>query len=244
MQEEITPDTLPWRIYPLGDRGLCIDWGNRIDERVNRQVLALWDRLRRALMPGVSDIVPAYCSLTLIFDKAVINPGAPAATPFDTLRKQLEPLLSMIPETAETPGRQIQIPVCYDASLAPDLMALAHRSGLSVDQLIELHTAPEYRVYMLGFLPGFPYMGIVDERIAAPRLSRPRLRVPAGSVGIAGAQTGIYPLESPGGWNLIGRTPLRMFDAHSPEPTLLQPGDRVRFTPISLREFQRMNAGS
>lgn len=232
------------RIYPLGDRGLCIDWGNRIDERVNRQVLAIWDRLRRASLPGVSDIVPAYSSLTLIFDDSARYAESTATTPFEALRRQVEHLLAGPPETEETPGRQIQIPVCYDPSLAPDLLVLAARVGLSASRVIELHTAPEYRVYMIGFLPGFPYMGTVDERIAAPRLTQPRLRVPAGSVGVAGAQTGIYPHESPGGWNLIGRTPLRMFDARSPEPTLLQPGDRVRFFSISLHEFEQIQAGS
>lgn len=243
MQKEITRASPHCRIFPLGDSALSIDWGNRIDERTNRQVLALWECVRRASLPGVRNVIPAYSSLTLIFDADEVWFNAPAATPYDTICRQVERLLAGLPETDETPGRQIQIPVCYDLALAPDLPALAARRGLPPDKLIELHAAPEYRVFMLGFLPGFPYMGTVDERIATPRLPQPRLRVPAGSVGIAGAQTGIYPLESPGGWNLIGRTPLRLFDAHSPEPTLLQPGDRVRFFPITLRAFHQIQAG-
>ncbi|MCK6691379.1 MAG: 5-oxoprolinase subunit PxpB [Thermoanaerobaculia bacterium] len=235
---------MPCRIAPLGDRGLLIDWGNRIDEALNRQVLSLWDRLRRASPPGVSDLVPAYSSLTLIFNAPDARHGVPAATAYDTLRRQVEHLLANPPETEETTGRQIRIPVCYDQTMAPDLPALAARCGLPADKVVELHTGREYRVFMLGFLPGFPYMGTVDEQIATPRLSEPRSRVPAGSVGIAGAQTGIYPLESPGGWNLIGRTPLRLFDAQRAEPTLLQPGDRVRFFPISPREFHQIQAGS
>ena len=239
----MTSGTPPCRIFPLGDSALSIDWGNRIDERTNRQVLALWECIRRASLPGVCNVIPAYSSLTLVFNATDIRPDTPTTTPYDTLCRQVESLLAGPLETDETPGRQIQIPVCYDLALAPDLPALAARCGLSPDKIIELHAAPEYRVFMIGFLPGFPYMGTVDERIATPRLPQPRLRVPAGSVGIAGAQTGIYPLESPGGWNLIGCTPLRMFDAHSPEPTLLQPGDRVRFFPISLREFHQIHAG-
>lgn len=237
------PATAPCRIIPLGDRGLVIDWGNRIDETLNRQVLAIWDRLRRASLPGVSDIIPAYSSITLVF-----NPSdwqyAGAENPFTQLRRQVEARIAIPPETAVLPGRQIEIPVCYHASLAPDLPAVAARSGLSIAEAVQLHIATEYRVFMLGFLPGFPYMGTVDARIATPRLAQPRLRVPAGSVGIAGAQTGIYPHESPGGWNLIGRTPLYIFNAQSESPTLLQPGDRVRFSPVSLEEFHQIHRQS
>lgn len=236
------PATPPCRIVPLGDRGLVIDWGNRIDETLNRQVLALWERLRRASLPGVSDIIPAYSSLTIIFDSDI--PPLAAANPQAGLSHLIARLFAEPPATIEIPGRSMRIPVCYDPSLAPDLPAIAARSGLSIAEVVQLHTATEYRVFMLGFLPGFPYMGTVDARIAAPRLAQPRLRVPAGSVGIAGAQTGIYPLESPGGWNLIGRTPLRIFNAQNESPTLLQPGDRVRFFPVSPQEFHQIHRQS
>lgn len=233
---------MPYRIYPLGDQALSIDWGNHIDEATNREVLTLWERLRLARLPGVNDLVPAYSSLSVIFDAGEVLRRFPTQSPYQTIRKLVEQVL-VAPTGASTAlGRETRIPVCYDPEMAPDLPALATLCRLPVDQIIQLHTTPEYRVFMLGFLPGFPYMGTVDERIAAPRLAQPRLRVPAGSVGIAGAQTGIYPLESPGGWNLIGRTPLRLFDPHSAEPTFLQPGDSVRFYPISPAQFHQIQS--
>ena len=141
-------------------------------------------------------------------------------------------------------GRLVEIPVCYEGDFAPDLERVVAWSGMTVSEIIAHHSGPEYRVYLIGFLPGFAYMGAVDERLAAPRLARPRERVPAGSVGIAGVQTGIYPLESPGGWNLIGRTPLLMFDGQHTAPTLLQPGDRVRFYAVSLEQFYQIQSGA
>lgn len=233
-----------YRIYPLGDNALNIDWGNRIDEVTNREVLTLWERLRQARLPGVNDLIPAYSSLSVIFDANELLRQSPGQLPYQTMRKLVAQALNAPFEMSNVSGREIRIPVCYDPAMAPDLPGLAARSGLSHDQIIQLHTAREYRVYMLGFLPGFPYMGTVDERIATPRRAEPRPRVPAGSVGIAGAQTGIYPLESPGGWNLIGRTPLRLFDLYSTEPTLLQPGDRVHFYAISPEQFHQIRAGS
>ena len=244
MQEEIKPAALSCRIYPLGDGALSIDWGNRIDEATNRQVLTLWDRLRRARLPGVSDFVPAYSSLTLLFDADELRRRFHTQSPYKKMQEMVEHVLADPLEISTVLGRYINIPVCYDPAMAPDLPALATRSGLTVPDIIQLHTAPEYRVFMLGFLPGFPYMGTVDERIAAPRLAQPRQRVHSGSVGIAGVQTGIYPLESPGGWNLIGRTPLRMFDAQRTEPTLLQPGDQVRFYAVSLAQFYQIQSGA
>jgi len=244
LQEEIKSTVQPCRIYPLGDGALSIDWGNRIDEATNRQVLTLWDRLRRARLPGVSEFVPAYSSLTLLFDADELRRRFPTQSPYTKMREMVEHALADPLESSTVLGRQIQIPVCYDPAMAPDLPMLAARSGLTPSDIIQLHTATEYRVFMLGFLPGFPYMGTVNEQIATPRLAQPRQRVPAGSVGIAGIQTGIYPLESPGGWNLMGRTPLRMFDAQRTEPTLLQPGDRVRFYAVSLAQFYQIQSGA
>jgi inhibitor of KinA len=134
--------------------------------------------------------------------------------------------------------RILEIPVCYAKPFAPDLETLALQNQLTTEEVIQLHTAKVYRVYMIGFLPGFAYMGKVDHRIAAPRKSQPRTNIPAGSVGIAGEQTGIYPLVSPGGWNIIGQTPLKLFDAARPDPVLFQPGDRVHFYSISQNEFE------
>jgi inhibitor of KinA len=153
------------------------------------------------------------------------------------LKELLEPILNQVTDNGELMGRTLKIPVCYEAAFAPDLAELATEKNLTTDEVIRLHTNTVYRVYMIGFLPGFPYMGKVDGRMATPRRSSPRTSIPAGSVGIAGEQTGIYPLSSPGGWNIIGRTPIRLFDKDRPEPVLLQPGDAVQFYSITEDEF-------
>lgn len=235
---------MPYHIYPLGDQALTVDWGNRIDESLNDQVLALYEQLRGAELPGILDLIPAYSSLTLVFDPVECWKREPALSPYIFFRQKITGLLNAGFLRQPVSGRCIEIPVCYDPVLSPDLETLANQHRLRVDQVIDLHTGREYRVYMLGFLPGFAYLGRVDEQIATPRLAYPRTRVRAGSLGIAGEQTGIYPSESPGGWNIIGCTPLKMFDAYRAEPALLRPGDQVRFYPISLEVFHQMVAAS
>ena len=237
---ENTSSTAP-RIFPLADRGLCIDWGNRIDPALNARVQALFVRLQHARLPGVLDLAPAYSSLGILFDAARLLRERPGESPFETIKKRVEQLLQ---EPLDLPAREskiLEIPVCYAPAFAPDLHALALQKGLSPQEVVQLHSGREYRVYLIGFLPGFPYLGSVDARIAAPRREQPRPRVAAGSVGIAGEQTGVYPLESPGGWNLVGRTPLRLFDPARPGPVLLRPGDRVRFFSISTRAFHQIH---
>eukprot|EP01136_Pigoraptor_vietnamica_P038048 Opistho-1_new@106825 len=156
------------------------------------------------------------------------------------MESQLQEATRSVALDTATIANRITIPVCYDLSLAPDLVELATLHQLSVEEVIQLHTAQTYRVYMIGFLPGFAYMGSVDERIRTARKANPRTKVPAGSVGIAGEQTGIYPLDSPGGWQLIGQTPLPLFDATRTDPCLLQPGDEVQFCSISLTAFHKL----
>jgi inhibitor of KinA len=229
-------------IYPLGDRGLCIDWGNSIDPILNDQVLALHARLREAQLPGVLDLVPAYSSLGLLFATSKLVQGNPDQSPYEQLREQVIPHLTAASQSPALESRLLEIPVCYDPEFAPDLAELASNSGLPPEDVVQLHSAREYRVYHIGFLPGFPYLGAVDERIASPRRAVPRARIPAGSVGIAGQQTGIYPLESPGGWKLIGQTPIRLFRPQHPEPALLRAGDRVRFFSVSKKEFHQIAA--
>ncbi len=163
--------------------------------------------------------------------------------PIDTIQALVDEVL--IPNTVTQKKKItdiIRIPVCYETICAPDLLSLASIKGITTDELIRLHSSTTYRVFMNGFLPGFAYMGKVDETIAAPRLTTPRQKVPAGSVGIAGDQTGIYPMESPGGWQLIGRTPLALFNTDSSKPCLIEPGDQVQFYPISWNEFQNWSA--
>lgn len=230
---------MEYQIVPLGDQGLSITWGNILDEHINAHVLTVYAHLLQANLPAVLDIIPAYCSLTIVFDAPKLLFGQEDRSPFDFMCRKVEPLLAKAVFSADRPSRFMEIPVCYDPELAPDLQALALKKGLSPAEVVRFHTSAEYRVYMLGFLPGFPYMGAVAAQIEAPRLANPRQSVPAGSVGIAGRQTGIYPFDSPGGWNLIGRTPLRIFDPQKNNPAMFQPGDRVRFVEISLSEFHK-----
>jgi KipI family sensor histidine kinase inhibitor len=211
---------------PLGDSALQIVFGDRIDPVSNRRALALSRAL--AGLPGIGDRVPAYASLTLHYD--------PLLWTLDDLTKAIEPYLASA-EDAGFQGALVTVPVCYGGELGPDLEALARLCAMSAEEVIARHAAPEYRVHFLGFTPGFPYLGGLDPALAAPRHATPRALVPAGAVGIAGAQTGIYPQAGPGGWQIIGRTPLRLFDPRREPPCLLAPGDRLRFAPIGPEEF-------
>jgi inhibitor of KinA len=224
-----------YRLHPLGDAVILIEFGNCINDAVSERVLHLFHQLKQ-LSPFIRDVVPAYSSLAVYYDVAALHKSEKTA--YESIKELVEPLLENLTAADNTGKRKMRIPVCYTGKFAPDIEELAAAKNLSVEELIRLHTAKEYRVYMIGFLPGFPYMGTVDSRIAAPRKSSPRLVVPAGSVGIAGQQTGIYPLSSPGGWNIIGRTPLQLFDAVKSEPALLEPGDRVCFYSITENEFE------
>ena len=222
-----------YTIFPLGDAALTIDFGNRIDDNINSKVLQLFHRLQH-LSPFIRDVIPAYSSITVCYD--VLALYTKEKTAYQVVKEMVEPMITESGE-AEPVGRTIRIPVCYAARYAPDLEELARQKNLSIDEVIRLHTATMYRVYMIGFLPGFAYMGKVDERIATPRKSQPRTAVPAGAVGIAAEQTGIYPLTSPGGWNIIGQTPLPLFDKEKEPAVRLQPGDQISFYTITEDEF-------
>jgi inhibitor of KinA len=228
-----------YRIYPCGDQAITLELGNTIDKTINRQVISLFYFLQEKHFPVVKDIIPSYHTLTLVYDLLQLKKLLPAGTGFDYMRNLLEQALQDC-ELQPTASRKIRVPVCYDDAFGADLAAVADVHGLSVPEVIDLHTSRSYYVYLIGFLPGFAYMGSVDERIATPRRSSPRTTVAAGSVGIAGEQTGIYPFDSPGGWQLLGRTPLRMFDASREEPALLQPGDEVQFYPIAIAEYNTL----
>ena len=222
-------------ILPLGDATLVVHFENGINPTVHARVMQLFQQLQKA--PAfVKDVVPAYGSLTIHYDGAAFyESGEP---PFEKVKAFLQSLLQN--DTYATPldQRNIRIPVCFASHFAPDLPELAAQKNLSVDNVIQLFTATAYNVYMIGFLPGFAYMGKVDSRVATPRKSSPRKSIPAGSVGIAGEQTGIYPVSSPGGWNIIGRTPLSLFNKAEKEPVLLRPGDSVTFYAITEDAFE------
>ncbi|MDP4262740.1 MAG: 5-oxoprolinase subunit PxpB [Bacteroidota bacterium] len=229
---------IPYRIFPLGDTAITIDFGNVIDESINDKVLALFDQLRNDPLPGTIEVVPAYSSVTIYYDlfgasKSFSN----GKSVYDTISGQLAERMEQTLPVSEAIPRLVNIPVCYEKEFAPDIEYLARERNITVDELIHIHVSRQYRVYMLGFLPGFAYMGEVNKTITIPRKPQP-VTVAAGSVGIAGKQTGIYPLQSPGGWQIIGRTPLKLFDADREEPSLLRAGDRVQFISISKNEFE------
>lgn len=215
-------------LSPLGDSALVLAFAPRIDPDINNRVHAIASALLAALGSDRIECVPAYHTLTVHFD--------PMQDDFETLST----LIAGMPEEigyATRTGRQISLPVCYDIRLAPDITAVAEHAGMSTDEVVGLHSTAEYRVYFLGFKPGFAYLGGLSEALHMPRRASPRLNVPAGAVGIGGAQTGIYPSPSPGGWQLIGRTPLVLFDVQKSPPSLLQPGDRLIIEVISYADF-------
>ncbi|MEI9944304.1 MAG: 5-oxoprolinase subunit PxpB [Chitinophagaceae bacterium] len=227
--------TATYRVFPLGDSAFTIDFGNFIDISVNKKVISLFNYLQKEKLENILEVVPAYSSLTIYYDVLGIKKKYPGQRACELMKKTLEEiLLKNIPGENDA-STVTRIPVLYDGE---DLLFISQEKNITVDEIIQIHSATNYRVYMLGFLPGFAYMGEVDERIAAPRKQQPRLKVEAGSVGIAGKQTGIYPSASPGGWQIIGRTPLKLFDATKENPTLLKAGDMVQFYSITKDEFK------
>ncbi len=220
----------------VGDRGFLVEYGEAIAPEINRKVRAMALALEREQVPGVREIIPTYRSLLILYDP-------PAADP-----ERLGPVLTGLEKDLDKieippPGRVV-IPVCYGGELGPDIEFVASHTGMSVEELIAAHSAPEYPIYMIGFTPGFPFLGGLPERLTTPRLETPRTKVPAGSVGIANNQTGMYPVDSPGGWQLIGRTPFKLFDPERAEPFLYRAGDLIKFEPITREEFDRLAGGA
>lgn len=224
-----------YKIFPLGDSALTIEFGNQISRELNNSVQKLADFFDRNYFPGLVEIVPAYASLSIFYDVLIVRQiFSEFMTAFSAVKSLAEKGLKSLDNFEETSPRVIKIPVCFDKEFALDLEAIASINDLSVSEFIGIFLAATYRVYMLGFLPGFAYMGEVDGRIAAPRKPSPRLRVPKGSVGIAGRQTGIYSLASPGGWQIIGKTNVELFTPKDESPTFLQAGDSVKFVKVKF----------
>lgn len=221
------------RFLLAGDTALVVEFGHRVERALSDSVLRLSARVRAARIRGVTETVPTYRSLMVHYD--------PLATDSASLIGAIEKLLG------KSAGDSAQanlwrIPACYAPAHAPDLDEVAQRTGLSTDEVVKHHAGTEFHVYMVGFAPGFAYMGDLPDALALPRRTDPRVKVPAGSIAIAVGQTAIYPLESPGGWHLIGATPIRLFDPELPRPALLNPGDKVRFDPVSAAEFDAIAA--
>jgi len=217
------------RFRSMGDRSLLVELGNTISPDVNRRVQQLMLQLRQAPLPGVREIAPGYRSLLVVYDPLTI---APAELKERIAEAAAQPGIAGLPQ-----AKRLTVPVFYGGNYGPDLEAVAGHLSISTDEVIRLHTETIYRVYMIGFTPGYPYMGELPAALAVPRRSTPRTRVPKGSVGIAQRQTGIYPVESPGGWQIIGWTPLELFDPSRQLPSLLEMGDRVKFEAVRLVEI-------
>lgn len=213
---------------------MSVELGEEISAEVNRRVRALEYLVDQKALPGVIETVPSYRSLLVYYDPSVVA--------YDALSAQLAALAEQATTTAMPPAREVEVPCCYEGELGTDLEAAAARLGLSVDDLVRLHAGAEYLVYFIGFTPGLPYMTGAPARLTIPRLDTPRVKVPAGSVAIGGTQCCIYSVESPGGFWLLGRTPVRLYDPDAAEPILLRPGDRVRFHQIDRREFDDVAA--
>jgi KipI family sensor histidine kinase inhibitor len=209
-----------------------MEYGDVIDPVVNQKVRSISIVAKQDMPPGVIEIIPAYRSIMIIYNPSVTKPQK-LQDAFISLEKRLTGI--DIP-----PSKTIEIPVCYGGKFGPDIHVVAENNNISVSDVIRLHSKPEYIIYMIGFAPGFPFLGGLPETLHTPRLKTPRTNVPQGSVGIANKQTGIYPAKSPGGWQLIGRTPLKLFDPARSNPILYQAGDRIRFISISEDEYQRL----
>ena len=225
-----------YSLCPLGDSAILINFDNIINEGVNKKVLAFFNQIKQSALPGIRDIVPAYCSLAIHYDPLLVSNKHHTA--FEYYSDQVTTILNSESEDVQNIYRMIRIPVCYSKKFGVDLNTISIARKISVEEIIALHSGKKYRIYMIGFLPGFAYMGEIDEKIRMPRLSQPRFKIEAGSVGIAGKQTGIYPVESPGGWQIIGRTPISIFNNTSEDPVLFQPGDEVQFYSITEDEFK------
>lgn len=225
--------TLP-QLLPCGDSALTVQCGNTIAPSINRQVQFLFEQLKVRSPAGLIAMIPSYRSLFIQYDPDLLG--------FEDLRQ----LVTSLWDTSETDfrsaGRLIEIPVCYGGELGPDLDEVASFHNLTREEVITTHSGVLYQVYMIGFTPGFPFLGGLDRRLITPRKENPRSLVPAGTVGIADRQTGIYPIDSPGGWQLIGRTPIRLFDLRRPKPFYLTPGDQIKFIPISREAFDHHSA--
>ena len=221
------------RILPVGDQALVVEFGDSISPEINDRVYQLVTAVEQAADDRIGELVPTYRSLLIEYDAGVAT--------FDEMRGVLAGILDsggMKKAGRSASKRVFQLPVAYGGEYGPDLVAVAEHAGISKERVIEIHSGTSYRVFMLGFAPGFPYLGGMDPAIACPRLKTPRVRVPAGSVGIAETQTGVYPNDSPGGWQLIGRTPVRLFDPGADPPVVVQPGAFVRFVPVEAAAFE------
>ena len=225
-------ETIRFRV--AGDRGLLAEFGEGIDPEVNRKVRSMSMALEQEQPEGMVEILPTYRSLLIVYDPLKTGP--------DTLKQAVARLEAMLDKIRIPPPKDVELPVCYGGEFGPDMDFVAQSHGLTHDRVVEIHTQTAYQIYMIGFTPGFCFLGGLSENLHTPRLETPRTHVPEGSVGIANAQTGVYPVTSPGGWRIIGRTPVRLFCPEKKQPLLYRAGDRIRFVSVSRREYDGLYA--
>lgn len=222
------------RFLLTGDTSLTVEFGNKISTSINAQIRAFNIALANSGIPGIVETVPTYRSLTVHYDPGVIL--------YAPLVQKLQGLMGQLDQIQIPPSEVLEIPVLYGGEMGPDLDFVSEHSGKTPEEVVQIHTSTEYLIYMLGFTPGFTYLGGLSDQIATPRLKTPRVKIPAGSVGIAGSQTGVYPIDSPGGWQLIGRTPVRMYDPGRETPILPQAGQYIKFRSIDQQEYDQIAA--
>lgn len=238
-----------YKLTPFSETGIMVTFGNEIKESIHHKVASLSDYLEEHPFTGLVEYIPAFTSVTVFYNpmevrnlnvelSADINPIMPLS--YQIVAQMLENILTELNPESDFQATVIEIPVCYGGEFGPDLEYVAEYHKMTPEEVIKIHTQGNYLVYMIGFAPGFPYLGGLSEKIATPRRSSPRLVIPAGSVGIAGDQTGAYPIETPGGWQLIGRTPVSLFRPQDDPPILLRSGNLVKFKPISLEEYHQI----
>ncbi|MBU3170024.1 5-oxoprolinase subunit PxpB [Clostridium estertheticum] len=213
-----------------GDRALVVEFGDKIEEQVNSKIRSLTVAIAQEGIIGINETIPTYRSLMVIYDPIIME--------LDELISVLKSIILKMHELKLPDAKVIEIPTLYGGEYGPDIDFVAKHNKISIDEVIKIHTDREYLIYMIGFTPGFPYLGGMSDKIEAPRLQNPRTKIPVGSVGIAGKQTGIYPVESPGGWQLVGRTPVKLYDPCRDEPVLLNAGDYIKFVSIDENEYK------
>lgn len=217
------------KYLPAADKALVMEFGNEISKQINYKIKSFVNLLEQANIHGIEELLPTYRSIQIIYNPLIID--------YKALVYKLEEINNKKVQNQEEKTKIVKLPVCYGGEFGPDIDYVAEHNHITKEEVIKIHTSTDYLVYMLGFVPGFAYLGGMDEKIATPRLVTPRLKIPAGSVGIAGTQTGMYPSDTPGGWQIIGRTPLKLYDTKKETPTLLSAGDYVRFVSISYDEY-------